>query len=155
MRNSAILFTSLTTASHKALNTFIMKNLQFHITYHTYNYCHPELVYSVDGGDTQYLPLQSNDNALWQTSLKVAPASKHIRYAYQIVNNDNQLVRVEPNNWRIFYFNHRTDVCFFDTWTEHAMSSIYHREAFEKCILQPCGGVCFFLFLFSSPYFLL
>lgn len=155
MRNSAILFTSLTTASHKALNTFIMKNLQFHITYHTYNDCHPELVYSVDGGDTQYLSLQSNDNTLWQTSLKVAPASKHIRYAYQIVNNDNQLVRVEPNNWRIFYFNHRTDVCFFDTWTEHAMSSIYHREAFEKCILQPCGGERLHMDLITSPYLLL
>ena len=137
------------------IHIFIMKNLQFRIIYHTNSNCHPELAYSIDEGDIQYTALQSNDNSLWQANILIAPSSKHIRYAYQIINDKGDLVRIEPNSWRLFYFNHRSDVCFFDTWTEHSISNIYHRIAFEKCIMQPCKGEQLHMELLTSPCLLL
>ena len=91
-----------------------MKTLTFHIDYHTRHNEHPELACSIDGGDILYVALQSNDQTHWTATLQVADQSQRIRYAYQIVADDGTLLRVETNTWRLFAFNHRSEVCFCD-----------------------------------------
>lgn len=132
-----------------------MKTLHFSIHYHTQNGDYPELVYSVDGGELSYVSLQSADQCAWSVSLKVAPNSQHLRYAYQIISADGRLLRVEPNSWRYFQFNHRTHICFVDAWAEHQLSSVHHRSAFEHCVMLPRGGEQLHMDLLTSPCLLL
>lgn len=132
-----------------------MKHLHFNIEYHTANGDFPEIAYAIDGNEIDFTPLCSTDNQHWHVCIEVPDASKHIRYAYQIKNSQNLLIRTEANSWRMFLFNHRTDVCFFDAWTEQSLSEIYHRSAFEKSIMAPRGGEKLHMDLFTSPCLLL
>lgn len=132
-----------------------MKTLTFHIDYHTRHNEHPELACSIDGGDILYIALQSNDQTHWTATLQVADQSQHIRYAYQIVADDGTLLRVETNTWRLFAFNHRSEVCFCDAWADTCLGQNYHRAAFEQCLMLPRGGEKMHLELFTSPYLLL
>ena len=132
-----------------------MKHLHFYIEYNTANGDFPEIAYSIDGNDLNFCSLSTKDNQQWYVCIEAPDASKHIRYAYQIKNKQEQVIRTENNNWRFFLFNHRTNLCFFDAWTEQALNSIYHRSAFEKSILAPRGGEKLHMDLFTSPCLLL
>ena len=132
-----------------------MKHLLFYIDYTTHNNDYPEVAFSVDGREVQYLAMHSDDNAHWQASVDLADEVKNIRYAYQIVTVQGSLVRIEQNSWRYFLFNHRTNVCFFDAWAEQSLSDIYHRSAFRSCIMLPRGGESLHMDLLTSPCLLL
>ena len=75
-----------------------MKHLLFHIDYTTHNNDYPEVAFSVDGREVQYLAMHSDDNAHWQASIDLADEVKNIRYAYQIVTAQGSLVRIEQNS---------------------------------------------------------
>lgn len=138
-----------------SLQNLLMKNLSFHLSYYTDNGAYPELAYSVDNGPIVYLPLRSDNQGMWITHLEVPDNSQQIRYAYQIIGAGAQLQRTEQNTWRLFHFNHRTNICFVDAWADNQMSEIYHRTAFEHCIMLPRGGEQLHMDLLSSPCLLL
>lgn len=132
-----------------------MKILNFYINYQANNECYPELVYSADNGELKYIALQSCNQQDWTACLTLPDDSAQIRYAYQIIANDGKLLRVEQNSWRIFYFNHRTNICFADAWADSQLADIYHRSAFEQCIMLPRGGEKIHMELLTSPCLLL
>lgn len=132
-----------------------MKTLIFNINYSTQGDETPELAYSIDGQDIHYTSLHSTDQSNWAVTINVADNSKHIRYAYQIVSADKHPVRIEPNDWRMFNFCHRTHICFCDAWCNKALSDIFHRSAFAKCAMLPCAGEEMHMQLLNAPHLLL
>lgn len=132
-----------------------MKTLSFSLTYHTHNGERPELVYSIDGLPMIFSPMHSTNGYEWSVIIEAPDDCRHIRHAYQIIDNRGQSVRIEKNDWRFFQFQHRSDVCFIDAWTNRALDSIYHKAAFAKCIMQPRGGEKLHMELLSSAALLI
>lgn len=117
-----------------------MKNLHFRLEYQTQWGENPEIVYSVDGADTQRLRLHTADGFVWETDITTDDHATHIRYAYQIVDNEGKALRIEPNSSRFFLFNHRSRVYFHDAWAEQTLPSVFRHTAFADCIMRPRGG---------------
>ena len=117
-----------------------MKNLYFNIQYRTNWGEHIELYYSIDGEKPKKHKLNTKDGCKWETTLQLADDARHIRHTYICVDDNGKVLRTESNNWRLFYFNHRTNLVFTDAWAEHALDTIYQRTAFEKCIMLPRGA---------------
>ena len=117
-----------------------MKTIHFEIDYHTRWGEHIEVVYSVDGGRTVRTPLETTDGNFWNTSLQIGDSARHLRHAYIVTDDEGRTLRTEPNSWRMFHFNHRSEVFFADTWANQSLPSLYHRIAFSRCIMQPRGG---------------
>lgn len=132
-----------------------MKTLSFSLTYHTHNDERPELVYSIDGLPMIFSPMHSTNGYEWSVIIEAPDDCRHIRHTYQIIDNRGQSVRIEKNDWRFFQFQHRSDVCFIDAWTNRALDSIYHKAAFAKCIMQPRGGEKLHMELLSSAALLI
>lgn len=132
-----------------------LKTLLFYLNYATQNGDYPELVYSIDGGTMLYSSLNSVDNQSWKTEVQISDDSQNIRYAYQIKTTTGDIIRIEQNSWRLFNFCHRTHVCFNDAWAEQTLSTMYHRSAFDQCIMLPRGGEMMHMELIHSPYLLL
>lgn len=132
-----------------------MKTLHFEIRYHTNWGESLEIFYSIDGARTERASLFTDDGELWQTALQTADSARHIRYAYQVSDESGNPVRIEPNNWRLFHFNHRTEVVFCDAWAERSLDTLYHRTAFSQCIMLPRGGDRLHLDHLSAPCLLM
>lgn len=128
-----------------------MKNLSFSISYQTTAGQHPELAYSIDKCTSVFVPMHSTNETEWTVDIEIPDQCQCIRHAYQIVDSDNHVVRTEQNGWRYFEFQHRTNVCFIDAWADSVLSSIYHKTAFEQCIMLPRGGERLHMELLSSP----
>ena len=128
-----------------------MKNLSFSLSYQTNAEQHPELAYSIDEHTTIFAPMHSTNGTEWTADIEVPDQCQCIRHAYQIVDSDSHVIRTEQNDWRYFQFQHRTDVCFIDAWADSVLSSIYHKTAFEQCIMLARGGERLHMELLSSP----
>lgn len=114
-----------------------MKTLHFQIDYRTADGGHVELAYSVDGGPCAVAVMQAVTDSLWQVFVAVPDDVRHIRHAYRVVAGNGDVVRVERNSWRLFRFNHRTDVFFCDAWADHALPYWFHRSAFAQNVMLP------------------
>lgn len=132
-----------------------MKTLHFQIEYHTQWGEHLEIVYSTDGARPIALPMSPAGNDLWQADLPVSDHSRHIRHAYRVADESGRTVRNETDTWRIFYFNHRTEVFFCDAWSDHPLSPLFHRSAFSKTIMTPRGADKLHMEMLSSPCLLI
>ena len=117
-----------------------MKNLYFNIQYRTNWGEHIELYYSIDGEIPKKLKMLTRDGCKWESTLQLNDDARHIRHTYICVDDNGNILRVEPNNWRLFYFNHRTNLVFTDAWAEKSLDTIFQRTAFEKCIMLPRGA---------------
>lgn len=117
-----------------------MKNLYFEIQYHTNWGEHLELDYSIDGAAQKRLVMQTDDGQRWHISFQVNDDARHIRHAYLVADEHGNILRTEPNSWRLFYFNHRSSLLFCDAWATQSLDTIYHRTAFENCIMLPRGA---------------
>lgn len=132
-----------------------MKTLHFQIHYTTQWGQHVQLVYSIDGARPECLPLGTSDGRLWQASLAVNDHARHIRHAYRITDDGGRTLRTEPDSWRIFHFNHRSEVAFADAWAGECLPNLYQRTAFSQCIMLPRGGDKLHMEQLSAPCLLL
>lgn len=131
-----------------------MKNVYFNIHYTTNWGEHIELYYSIDGQNPERISLETNDGCRWETQLVLKDDARHIRHTYLCVDEGGHILRTEHNNWRLFYFNHRTNIVFSDAWAEKALDTIFQRTAFEKCIMLPRGADELHMEHLSSNYLL-
>lgn len=132
-----------------------MKTLHFEIPYQTSWGQHLELLYSIDGAQAVQVALLTTNGTHWHTDLKAADNAQHIRYAYLVCNDSGCPVRLEPNSWRIFYFNYRRHVMFCDAWAEQSLDTMFQRSAFSQCIMLPRGGDSLHLEHLSAPCLLM
>lgn len=132
-----------------------MKALHFQIEYRTQWGEHLEIVFSVDGSRPAASPMSPGGNGLWQADLAVSDHAHHIRHAYRVVDGGGRTVRNETDSWRIFHFNHRTEVVFCDAWSDHPLPPLFHRTAFSKTIMAPHGADKLHMEMLSSPCLLI
>lgn len=114
-----------------------MKTIHFEIDYHTQWGEHLVVIYSVDGARAVKLPLETNDGMSWTASAKIPASARHIRHAYTVTDDNGRVLRTEFNRWRIFHFNHRSEVYFSDAWADDTLPGFYHRVAFSQCLMLP------------------
>lgn len=132
-----------------------MKTIHFRIDYILTSEERLRVVYSVDGSRSETVELHSEDGRTQQASIRITPFAQHIRHAYQVTDIHGTPIRSEKNDWRIFYFDHRSEVVFADAWGDHPLPVFYHRSAFERCLMLPRGGESLHLDRKSSPCLLL
>ncbi len=114
-----------------------MKTIHFEINYHTQWGEHLVVGYSIDGARTIRLPLETSDGKSWTASAKIPAGARHIRHAYIVEDDNGNALRTEDNCWRLFHFNHRSEVYFADAWADETLPHIYHRVAFSQCLMLP------------------
>lgn len=114
-----------------------MKKIHFQIEYQTRWGENLELVYSIDGLHSHAIRLHTIDGIIWETEVLVSDNACHIRHAYRVVNDKGNTLRNETNSWRIFYFNHRTEIMFCDAWANNSLPCYFHQSAFSKVIMAP------------------
>ena len=114
-----------------------MKTIHFEIDYHTQWGEHLVVIYSVDGARAVKLSLETNDGMSWTASAKIPASARHIRHAYTVTDDNGRVLRTEFNRWRIFHFNHRSEVYFSDAWADDTLPGFYHRVAFSQCLMLP------------------
>lgn len=132
-----------------------MKTLHFEINYRTNWGERLELCYSLDGKSIEKSILHTDNGICWKTEIKTPDNAQHIRYAYQVINDNGTAKRIENNCWRLFHFNHRSEILFCDSWAEHTIDPIYLRAAFSKCLMTPREGEQLHLQQLTTPYLLI
>lgn len=132
-----------------------MKTLHFQIDYILQEGEHLQVVYSIDGSRSEIAELHTTDGRTQIAHIQVQPSARQIRHAYQVTNASGSVIRAERNDWRLFYFDHRSEVVFNDAWTTRTLPSFFHRSAFEHCLMTPRGGDKIHLDRQSSPCLLL
>lgn len=132
-----------------------MKTIHFRIDYRTKWGQLVQVVYSVDGGRTAELTLQCHGESQWLGSVPIADEARHLRHAYRIVDEQGKTVRVEADSWRLFYFNHRSEVCFCDAWADEPLPYLYHRTAFAQNVMLPTAAEAQRMEQLSAPCLLL
>ena len=132
-----------------------MKQLHFSLPYKTHANERLELYYSIDGAVPERVVMTSVDTASWQCTVGVSDDAKHLRHLYLVSDTEGRILRVETDTWRYFLFNHRSEVCFLDSWSEHPLPALYHHSAFRDCLLLPRGGDSLHTGVLSAPCLLL
>lgn len=132
-----------------------MKQLHFSLPYKTHANERLELYYSIDGTVPERVVMTSVDTASWQCTVGVSDDAKHLRHLYLVSDTEGRILRVETDTWRYFLFNHRSEVCFLDSWSEHPLPALYHHSAFRDCLLLPRGGDSLHTGVLSAPCLLL
>lgn len=132
-----------------------MKTIHFRIDYCTHWGESLEVVYSIDGATCQTARLHTTNGTQWEVTLHAPDDARHLRHAYQVCNEAGKAVRIEANSWRMFYFNHRTEVVFADVWANECLPPLYQRSAFNQCVMLPRGGDQLHLEHLTEPYLLL
>lgn len=117
-----------------------MKILHFEIPYQTNEGEHIELCYAIDNNEIIYALLHADDGICWKTTVQTDDSAQHIRYAYRVTDGNGNTLRIEHNCWRMFYFNHRSEILFVDSWADETIDSVYLRSAFSQCIMRPRGA---------------
>lgn len=132
-----------------------MKALHFQIRYHTQWGERLEIVFSVDGARPAVSPMSPAGSDMWHADLPVSDHARHIRHAYRVTDGGGRVVRNETDSWRIFHFNHRTEVLFCDAWSDHPLPTLFHRTAFSKTIMTPRGADKLHMEMLSAPCLLI
>lgn len=132
-----------------------MKILHFELPYQTNQGEHIELCYAIDRNDIKYALLHADDGICWKTTIHTDDCAQHIRYAYRVTDCNGNAIRNEQNCWRMFYFNHRSEILFIDSWADDTIDPVFLRSAFSQCIMKPRGADELYLEHLSAPCLLL